>query len=277
MSFIMRPELRKTSEIPYHSDKAPGQRFVFAGSTLHPSCRLYVVGRKVDTIPANQPEWLDDHRHNCPTFYVLIGPNNDLSGLAAEIVVEGNTFIAEAPASIMLPTGALHHHRLIEGSGWSFHVNVRADYVESLMDEETTASSPNVPPAGELCRKAEPESLIVRSWEIRDGSFDAENGDGVPRLWKFIDPGEFGDPGLRLHLHQLSEQKHAGWREGVHAHSTDEIYIILPGNGKALEVAVTSDETSDVCSPISIYHEARAPHRYQHIRGDGLVMKILKL
>jgi hypothetical protein len=71
--------------------------------------------------------------HNCPTFYFLIGRSLGLTGLAAEIAIEGHRFIAESPSAIMLPPGFAHHHRLIEGGGWSFHVNVRPGYEESLM------------------------------------------------------------------------------------------------------------------------------------------------
>ena len=71
MNCLITPQLRRTSEIPFHSDRAPGERFVFVGRVLDPVCHLYVVGRKVMEIPADQPEWLDDHRHNCPMFYVL--------------------------------------------------------------------------------------------------------------------------------------------------------------------------------------------------------------
>src|SRR5262249_7978520 len=142
VSFVITPEVRKTSEIRFHSDAAPGRRFVLVGRTPDPRCPLYIVRRQVHAIPPNQPEWVCDHPPNCTTFYVLIGRNPDLTGLAAEIVVEGHVFAAESPSVVLLPTGFLHHHRLTAGGGWSFHVNVRPDYEESLLDLEPETTPP---------------------------------------------------------------------------------------------------------------------------------------
>ena len=55
MHGLITPQLRRTSEIPFHSDRAPGERFVFVGRVLDPACRLYVVGRKVIEIPPTSP------------------------------------------------------------------------------------------------------------------------------------------------------------------------------------------------------------------------------
>ena len=279
MDCIITPELRRTSEIPYHSDAAPGQRFIFVGRELHPQCRLYIVGRRVKDVPADQPEWLDDHRHNCPTFYVLIGEDRDLAGLAAEVVIGGMTFLAEAPAAVMIPPATLHHYRLFKGSGWSFHVNVRPDYVESLLPEGAGGAPGGGPPRlDEVYRKAERDSRMVRTWEREDGSLDRDGGAAAPVLWKFISPQDFRDPGLRLHVHQISEKQHTGYREPIHQHANDEVYILFPNDDTVLDLTLTSDgQTLPVRSPLTAYHWPGVAHGYQHVRGDGLIMKVLKL
>lgn len=275
MTALITPQIRRTSEIPFHSDRAPGDRYVFVGRVLDPACNLYVVGRRVEEIPADQPEWLDDHRHNCPTFYVLIGRSPDLTGLAAEVVIEGTAFVAESPAAILLPTGALHHHRLARGGGWSFHLNVRADYVESLLE------LPEQPLRGvrveEVCRTAEPRSATVRAWEETEGARDPVASTG-PVLWKFIDPAEFRDPGMRLQVHQFPAGAGTGWKESPHRHASDEAYLFLPGPEPRFEIEVVADGArSRVVAPMAAYHPAGSLHGYRHVGGAGLVLKLLKL
>jgi hypothetical protein len=284
VSFVITPEVRKTSEIRFHSDAAPGKRFVLVGRTLDPRCRLYIVGRQVDAIPPDQPEWLDDHRHNCPTFYVLIGRNPDLTGLAAEIVIEGHSFVAKSPSAILLPTGFLHHHRLTAGGGWSFHVNVRPDYEESLLDLEPETA----PPAREvrvdrLHRRAEVDAPAGRRWEIDDGAISPSGIGDAPMLWTFIDPAQFEDPGIRLHVLRLSARTR-GWSEKMHRHDSDEAVVVLTHRATgtaedsvtAIECA-TATETMVARAPMSVYTPEGVPHRCRHLDGEGLVLKFLRL
>jgi mannose-6-phosphate isomerase-like protein (cupin superfamily) len=96
-------------------------------------------------------------------------------------------------------------------------------------------------------------------------------------LWKFINPDEFRDPGLRLLVHQVS-QEHSGWEELIHRHPTDEVYIVLADEGNSLELGMTVDgQSALVRAPISVYCEAGVSHTYQVIRGGGLILKILRL
>lgn len=281
---ILEPQLRRTSEIRYHSDLAPGQRFVFAGRVVDPICRLYIVGRRVDRVPADQPEWLDDHRHNCPTFYVLIGQNPDLTGLAAEIVIEGRRFVAESPSTIMLPTGFLHHHRLTGGGGWSFHVNVRPDYEESLMDPKSGAMRHvRGEEVDRLYRQAEPAASSARRWETEDGAIVPDAPETTPMLWTFIDPEHFAVPGMRLHAQQLSGRTR-GWSEAVHHHATDEATVVLSHGDEPLDVEAetvreyaTMPKPNVVTAPITLYVPAGVGHRYRHVNGGGLALKFLRL
>ena len=284
MSFVITPEVRKTSEIRYHSDTAPGLRHVLVGSTLDPRCRLYIVGRQVEAVPRDQREWLDDHRHNCPTFYVLIGPNPDLTGLAAEIVIEGRPFVAESPSAILLPTGYLHHHRLTAGGGWSLHVNVRPDYEESLLD----FASGTAPPMREVgldrvYRRAELGGPEARLWETEDGALAPDELGSAPPLWTFIDPARFEDPGIRLHAVPLTPGGKV-WSESTHRHTTDEVMIVLPHGADARPGAVpvavectTPAGNMIARAPASVYAPAETQHRCRHLEGTGLALKFLRL
>jgi hypothetical protein len=279
MGFVVQPQIRRTSEIPFHSDLAPGDRFVFVGRVIDPICRLYVVGRRVEHVPADQPEWLEDHAHNCPTSYLLIGRNPDLTGLSAEVVIEGRAFRAESPSAILLPEGSLHHHRLVAGSGWSFHVNVRPDYEESLiMDDrhEPLLAAPEVA-VEQLYRTAQASSLEALGWETADGG-RASGGEDGPVVWKLVDPNEFRDPGVRVHAQQFIFPNSSGWTEGRHRHAGDEVNILLPGSPESFALDASSgDEHALVRAPVSLYHLPGRPHGYTHVRGTGLVLKIQRL
>jgi hypothetical protein len=275
---VLRPQLRRTSEVRYHSDVAPGRRFVFVGRVIDPVCRLYIVGREIDQVPTDQPEWLEDHRHNCPTFYVLIGRSQDLTGLSAEIVIEGHRFIAESPSAIMLPRAFMHRHRLIQGGGWSFHVNVRPDYEESLMDPAPGDSGRSARVRVEsLYRSAEFGALAARRWETESGAIAAHQDDVVPALWTFIDPDQFEAPGVRLHAYWLSAPTRGRWKEAVHRHASDEVTILLSDGPEPLTVEATSETVTRAESPISLYVPAGVAHGYGHAGGAGLALKFLRL
>lgn len=275
---ILRPQLRRTSEVRYHSDVAPGRRFVFVGRVIDPICRLYIVGRKVDQVPADQPEWLEDHRHNCPTFYVLIGRSQDLTGLRAEIAIEGHRFIAESPSAIMLPPAFLHRHRLIQGGGWSFHVNVRPDYEESLIDPAPGESGRSAQVRVEsLYRSAALGAPAARRWETESGSIPAHQHDVVQALWTFIDPDQFEAPGVRLHACRLSSATRGRWSEAMHRHATDEVTILLSEGSEPLTVEAKSETVTPAESPISLYVPAGVAHGYRHAGGAGLALKFLRL
>lgn len=81
-----------------------------------------------------------------------------------------------------------------------------------------------------------------------------------------------------MHVHQILAKDHGGWRETIHQHSTDEVNLLLPTGADPLKLEVTSKgQSTQVNSPISLYYEAGVPHGYQHVQGDGLVVKVLRL
>ena len=101
---IIKPQIIKSSEIKLHYDTAPGKRYVFVDKKLCPKTEFYIIGRRVESVPENQPTYVDIHRHNCNSYYLFIGDNEDLSGLEAEIVIEGNKKIIESPSSVVIPS-----------------------------------------------------------------------------------------------------------------------------------------------------------------------------
>jgi hypothetical protein len=103
----------------------------------------------------------------------------------------------------MLPPGISSPSRLTTGSGWSFHVNTRPDYEQSLLD-----APPGGPAHGvdleRVYRRAEPASRVAFGWESAAGAIPREESGGPGLLWRFIDPDDFSAPGVRLHAVRLS-------------------------------------------------------------------------
>ncbi|GEM_PF-6971159 len=254
MSVLITPQERRTSEIPYHSDLAPGRRFVFVGRPVYPHSRLYIVGRRVERVPKDQPEWLEDHRHNCNTFYLFTGDREDLSGLRAVVTVEGRTFEARAPAAVLLPQYALHHYRLIEGSGWSFHVNLRGDYEESLaVPGEVDAAQVPVPAVEDIYRAAR----------------QLDEGGGANR-WSFIDD-RFARPGICLTVYQVAGQV-AGQTQ-PHRSKEDGASLIVGALEKTLKAEVRFEGGSvQATSPATVYHPKGTLCAYGRMEGAGIII-----
>lgn len=256
MSVLIAPQERRTSEIPYHSDLAPGRRFVFAGRPVYPHSRLYIVGRRVESVPKDQAEWLEDHRHNCNTFYVFTGDREDLSGLRAVVTVEGQTFEARAPAAVLLPQYALHHYKLIEGSGWSFHVNLRGDYEESL-------AAP-----GEVDALRIPTPAVEGVYKIARRL----DGGGEASRWSFIDD-RFARPGIRLTVYQVVAGGPGPGSTESHRFTEDGASLIIAAPKKTLEAEVRSDGgVLRGASLATIYHPRGTLRAYGRMEGAGFVM-----
>lgn len=131
-NYILKPEVRKTSDLPYHNDLAPGKRRVFLEKELHPEADLYVMVRTSNDVTLDQPEYVESHAHNVSSIYVFLGKDEDLEGLTAEVVLDGETYHVKSPATVFIPKNVVHSYRLIEGSGHFSHMVLNGDYNRSL-------------------------------------------------------------------------------------------------------------------------------------------------
>lgn len=130
---IIKPEIRRTSELPFHNDLAPGKRRVFIEKKLFSDSDLYVMVRTAEDVMSNQPEYVESHAHNVSSVYIFLGNNGELEGLKAEVILNGETYIVSSPATIFIPKGIVHSYRLIEGTGYFTHIVLSGDYNDSLI------------------------------------------------------------------------------------------------------------------------------------------------
>ena len=61
---ILKPQVRKTSELSYHTDDAPGVRRVFIEGAMLPESDCYVMLRTATGVQPDQPKYVDSHAHN---------------------------------------------------------------------------------------------------------------------------------------------------------------------------------------------------------------------
>jgi hypothetical protein len=132
-SYIIKPEVRPTTEIKYHSDAAPGVRYVFIDGKLKPEAGFYTVVRSVANVRPTQGDYVDKHTHNCDTQHIAIGTRPGLSGLKIEFVIGDEKAVVESPVGVNVPAGTPHCQRIIEGSGHFFNFVPKPYYNDSLV------------------------------------------------------------------------------------------------------------------------------------------------
>lgn len=131
--YVLRPDVRPTSEIKYHYDTAPGERHVFIDHKKMPEADFYTIVRNAFNVKPLQLKYVDKHRHICDSYYLFIGNKPDLTGLKAEVVIDGKKSNVASPAAAYVPERVLHHYRLIGGSGKFFNIVPKGNYNESLL------------------------------------------------------------------------------------------------------------------------------------------------
>ena len=131
--YILTSDIRPTSEIRYHRDTAPGDRYVFVDHKKMADADFYTIVRNALNVKAIQLKYVEQHAHNCDSYHLFIGNRPDFTGLKAEVVIEGEKSIVESPAAAYVPEGVLHYYRLIGGSGKFFNIVSKGKYNESLI------------------------------------------------------------------------------------------------------------------------------------------------
>jgi 2-isopropylmalate synthase len=130
-SFIV-PEVRKTSEVVFHHDVAPGLRFLAIDHTKYADSPIYIAVRRVTDVAEAQPEYIDEHKHTKDSLYLFIGDGEGLKGLHAVVRLGNDERQIESPMTVFIPKGLPHSYRLTKGSG---------TYISILLDGNYNAST----------------------------------------------------------------------------------------------------------------------------------------
>ncbi|HEY3150233.1 MAG TPA: hypothetical protein VGK65_01085 [Candidatus Binatia bacterium] len=130
--YIFPPDVRRTTEIKYHTDAAPGVRYVFVDGKLKPEAGFYTVVRSVTDVQPTQADYVDKHTHNCDTQHIAIGAGPELTGLKIEFQIRDEKVIVESPVGVNIPAGTPHSQRIVEGSGHFFNFVPKDNYNDGL-------------------------------------------------------------------------------------------------------------------------------------------------
>jgi len=131
--YIFHPDVRPTTEIKYHTDAAPGVRYVFVDGKLKPEAQFYTVVRSVQNVQPSQANYVELHAHNCDTQHIAIGSGPELTGLKIEFQVRNEKIVVESPVGVNIPAGTPHSQRIIEGTGHFFNFVPKSNYNDGLM------------------------------------------------------------------------------------------------------------------------------------------------
>jgi 2-isopropylmalate synthase len=134
--YILKPDVRKTSEIKHHYDNAPGQRWVFLDRKKLPEASLYTIVRTVHNLAEGNESYIDPHTHTCDSEFLFIGDNADLTGLTAHVWLGEERFVVESPASVFIPKNVMHNVQLIKGSGKFVNIVLHPVYNDSLEEQK---------------------------------------------------------------------------------------------------------------------------------------------
>src|ERR1043166_1050264 len=138
-SLFISPEVRRTSEVVFHHDVAPGLRFLAIDKTKYPGSPIYIAVRRVRNVSVTQPEYIDCHRHTVDSVYLFLGDGDDLKGLRAVVRFGNEERCVESPMTVFIPKGTLHSYKLIEGSGTYLSILLAGDYNASTGAAEMLA------------------------------------------------------------------------------------------------------------------------------------------
>ncbi len=131
--YILHPDVRPTSEIKYHSDAAPGVRYVFIDGKLKPEAGFYTVVRSVSHVQPTQANYVEQHTHNCDTQHIAIGKGAELTGLKIEFQIRDEKVVVGSPVGVHIPAGTPHSQRIVEGSGHFFNFVPKSHYNDGLV------------------------------------------------------------------------------------------------------------------------------------------------
>ena len=78
---------------------------------------IYIAIHEAKELPEKVPDYQVPHFHNTDEFYYFIGDHPDLTGLEGQIIFEGTVHKIFSPATVYIPTGAVHEYKVTRGAG----------------------------------------------------------------------------------------------------------------------------------------------------------------
>ncbi len=249
---IIVPEPRPTSDVPYHHDRAPGQKYLIVDRSVAAESPIYVALRRIEVVPPGQPRWLDPHAHNCNSFYIFIGDDDDLGGLKGGVEIGGETFDVSSPSAVFIPPFALHHYWLERGSGWYLQITLSPTYEGSLADPVDWRHDLDPTLSDRLYRMGEP----------------AERG------WRLVDNHLFPNPGIAL---AVAEPPPVDSAKGpLEKTARTNLHLIVSRRAHPASVSLEGSPAARLSTPVAILSNLHEPP-LRSSSGRPLIIRICLL
>jgi 2-isopropylmalate synthase len=158
---VLHLQPRLTSDVRYHHDRAPGQKYLVLAASVVSDATMYVATRRVDGVPLDQPLWLDPHAHHCNSYYVFLGDGPRFQGLQGVVEIGERRLSVESPAVVFMPPFVIHRYRLTAGNGWYAQITLHPTYNGSLAPRRTWRSDVAPAVATQLHRRIVPSADVI--------------------------------------------------------------------------------------------------------------------
>lgn len=122
------PEVRRSSEVVFHHDVAPGLRFLAIDHKKYADSPIYIAVRRVARVLPQQPEYVEWHKHTADSLYLFLGDGEGLRGLHAVVRLGCEERTIESPMTVFIPKGMPHSYKLTQGTGTYMSILLSGDY-----------------------------------------------------------------------------------------------------------------------------------------------------
>lgn len=133
---IKKGEISPLGKVPFHSD-APLNRLLMQDRGSFPEldgqstgCNYRIAVHVVDQLPAEVPEYVDLHSHDCDEINLILSEKNEL---VYYVVFEDEEYIVSSPATIYIPKGVKHKAWAKQGQGTFIAIIMSQEYGASLI------------------------------------------------------------------------------------------------------------------------------------------------
>jgi hypothetical protein len=242
----------------------PVKRHIFISKDSHPDADVYIAIHEAKDLPERVPDYQVPHFHNTDEFYFFLGNEPDLSGLEGQIKFDGKVHGIVAPATVYIPTGAVHEYKVTRGSGSVVVLFRSRGYTHVDKQPDIDAGNKNADRfAGYILR---PE--VRPTGEIK---YHKDTAPGV--RYVFVDGRKLPEAGFYTVVRTVAEVSETqGAYVDKHMHNCDTYHIAigtgLNFSGLQMEFVI-GDEKVVVESPVGVHVPANVPHSQKIVGGSG--------
>lgn len=242
----------------------PVKRHIFINKDSHPDADVYIAIHEAKDLPESVPDYQVPHFHNTDEFYFFLGNERDLSGLEGQIKFDGKVHKIVAPATVYIPTGAVHEYKVTRGSGSVVVLFRSRGYTHVDKQPDIDAGNKN----------ADRFAGYILSPEVRPTSEIKYHKDTAPGVrYVFVDGKKLPEAGFYTVVRTVAEvsETQAAYVD-KHTHNCDTYHIAigtgLNFSGLQMEFVI-GDEKVVVESPVGAHVPAQVPHSQRIVGGAG--------